>query len=515
MSDSNGNNPTNRPADSPAVPLNPSGDDLVRGGLFAELWEMLKLAAPTVATMVSYTAMQFVDGLMVSKIDPPDPAYVAAQGNGGVWAFLPISFVMGMIGVVNTYVSQNLGAGKPERAPAYAWNALWVSVGAYVFMLGYALVLPSIFAAGDSNKPARLLEMETQYAQILLVGSLLTMGTRSMAQFFYGLHRPAVVFVAAVCGNLVNVVGNWLLIYGRPELGIPAMGVAGAAIATVIGTGVECAVPMAVFLSRRYNEQYRTRAAWRPSLSHARDIVRIGWAPAVMFGNEMACWAIFMTMLAGSFGVEHNTAGWIVLRYMHLSFMPAVGLSFAITSVVGKAIGAGRPDVARHKAKLGVTLAAVYMTLCAAAFVIFKDSLVGVFVPETTAPEVAAKVIAIGTGILLIAAVFQLFDGIGIALIGALRGAGDTVVPGVATIFMAWTLIVGLGWLLTKLAPGLESRGPWIGAAVYIIVLGLFLLWRWNSGAWMRIKLLEHSAGAVTAEAAARGKVEGGGPHAA
>jgi MATE family multidrug resistance protein len=272
---------------------------------------------------------------------------------------------------------------------------------------------------------------------------------------------------------------------------------------------------MAVFLSRKYNEQYRTRSAWRPSLSHARDIFRIGWAPAVMFGNEMACWAIFMTKLAGSFGVEHNTAGWIVLRYMHLSFMPALGLSFAITSVVGKAIGAGRPDVARHKAKLGVTLAAAYMTLCAAVFVIFQNSLVGVFVPETTAPEVAAKVIAIGTGILLIAAVFQLFDGIGIALIGALRGAGDTVVPGVATIFMAWTLIVGLGWLLTKLAPGLESRGPWIGAAAYIIVLGLFLLWRWNSGAWTKIKLLEHSAAAVAAETAAPSEVEGGGPHTA
>ncbi len=457
---------------------------------------MLKIAGPTVATMVSYTLMQFVDGIMVSRITPADPVYVAAQGNGGVWAFLPISFVMGLIGVVNTYVSQNLGAGTPKRGPAYAWNALWVACVAYVLMLGYALALPYLFALGAAENNEKLLRLETQYAQILLAGSILTMSTRAMAQFFYGMHKPAVVFIAAVAGNLVNFGLNYLLIFGRPELGIPAMGVPGSAIATIIGTGVELSIPFSLFLSKRYNDQYATRSAWRFSRTHLRDILKIGWAPSIMFGNELACWAIFMTKLAGQFGVNHNAAGWIVLRYMHLSFMPAVGLSFAVTSVVGKAIGAKQPEVARHKVKLGVLLAAGYMLICAACFIIFRNHLIGVFLPGDTDPVAAASITSIGVSILMIAAVFQLFDGVGITLIGALRGAGDTTVPGVTTIAMAWTLIVGLGWLMTVLFPQLESRGPWIGAAVYIIALGFFLLWRWRSGAWENIKLLEHSGAA-------------------
>lgn len=480
-------------AASPIPPAPDSGPPATIG-LLPELWEMLKLAAPTVATMVSYTVMQFVDGIMVSRITPADPVYVAAQGNGGVWAFLPISFVMGLIGVVNTYVSQNLGAGTPQRGPAYAWNALWVACMAYVLMLGYALALPYIFTLGGGGHSEKLLRLQTQYAQILLAGSILTMSTRAMAQFFYGMHKPAVVFIAAVVGNIVNFVLNYVLIFGRPELGIPALGVPGSAIATVIGTGVELSIPFGLFLSKKYNDRYGTRAAWRISPTHLRDIFKVGWAPSIMFGNELLCWAIFMTMLAGKFGVDHNAAGWIVLRYMHLSFMPAVGLSFAITSVVGKAIGAKQPEVARHKVKLGVMLAAGYMLICAACFVIFRNHLIGVFLPANTDPVVAAQITSIGVSLLMIAAVFQLFDGVGIALIGALRGAGDTTVPGVATIGMAWTLIVGLGWLMTVMFPELESRGPWIGAAVYIIALGFFLVWRWRSGAWEKIKLLEHSA---------------------
>ena len=87
------------------------------------LRELLVVAVPSIATMVSFTSMQFVDKLMVSRIGP-DPVYVGAQGNGGLAAFVPVSVAMGILTVINTYVSQNLGAGRPERSPAYA---CWIS----------------------------------------------------------------------------------------------------------------------------------------------------------------------------------------------------------------------------------------------------------------------------------------------------------------------------------------------------------------------------------------------------
>jgi len=461
------------------------------------VWETLRLAAPTVATMVSYTAMQFVDALMVSRIEPPDPVYVTAQGNGGVWAFMPLSFLMGMLGVVNTYVAQNLGAGKPERGAAYAWNALWMAAGASLLLIPYALTLPALFATEWLNHSPQLQELETAYAQVLLFGAFLTLGTRALAQYFYGLHRPAVVLVAALAGNLTNVLANWVLIYGRPELGIPAMGVTGAALGTLVGTAVELSIPLAVFLSPTFNRLYHTRRAWRPSLAHIRDIFKIGWPASIMFGNEMICWAIFMTVLAGRFGEEHNAAGWIVLRYMHLSFMPAVGLSFAATAMVGRAIGAGRHDLASRYAMTVTAIAGGYMLICAVCFVVFRESMIAVFLKEGTPPEEAAAIIAIGAKVLIVAAVFQLFDGVGITLIGALRGAGDTKVPSVVTIVLAWVCIIGVGTALVVWAPGLESLGPWIGAGLYIVALGIFLTFRWLGGAWKNMKLLEGSAAAA------------------
>ncbi len=461
--------------------------------------EVVLLAAPTIATMMSYTAMQFVDALMVSRITPEDPVYVAAQGNGGIWAFVPTTIYAGLCSVVNTYVAQNLGAGTPERGPAYVWNALWIGVGLWLtLLLPLAAMMPWIFGLMHGDKP-RLVELESSYCQILMVGAIFNMVTRGSAQFFYGLHKPNVVLAGAIIGNVVNLALNWVLIYGN--LGAPAMGVTGSAIATVIGTIAEAAVPCFVFLSAKFDRQYHTRSQWRPSATHMRDIVRLGWPASLMFANEIVCWAIFMTLLAGRFGVNHLAAGWIGLRYMQTAFLPALGLSFALTASVGKCLGAGRPDLVVQRATIGILMAMGYMGACAVAFVVFRESLVGVFIGKDTKPEDAAELLAIGSQIMIIAAIFQLFDALGISLIGILRGAGDTVWPGVLTIVLSWTCIIGVGYAIAVTAPQLGSTGPWIAAAVYIVLLGLGLLWRFTSGKWRKFHVLSEPTGAPSAEA--------------
>src|SRR5690606_6473171 len=197
----------------------------------------------------------------------------------------------------------------------------------------------------------------------------------------------------------------WVLIFGH--LGAPAMGVLGAAIGTVIGTAIEFGIPLAVFLGPRMNREFRTRRAWRINGDAIRDLARVGWPKSAMFGNEIICWAIFMNVLVGAFGTDHMAAGWIALRYMHLSFMPALGISVAVTAVVGKYIGAGRPDVAAHRARLGVRMAMTYMGVCALAFVGFRYQLASFFTDE-------AAIVRIAGALLICAAIFQLFDALGI-----------------------------------------------------------------------------------------------------
>ena len=472
--------------------------DLPLGGQVKEVWS---LAWPTVITMTSYTVMNFVDGLMVAQVSPQQ---VAAQGNGGIWSFVAICFAFGLMTVVNTFVSQHLGAGRPERAPAYAWASIWLSVILwFVLMLPYAAVMPLIFGSMQGHSE-EMVRMESGYAQILISGSLVLMICKGLQNFFFGLHRPKIITLSAIVGNIVNVIGNYIFIYGEDGLpsmglpgipGMPAMGLYGAALGTVIGTAVECAIPLCIFLGPKMHAQFQSRSQWRPDWKIIKSIIRIGWPVGGQFCNEVICWALFMSVLVGHFGEDHMAAGWAALRYMHLSFMPAIGFNVATTSLVGRYIGAGKPDIAARRARLSVTLAMLYMTLCAILFFVYRHELIAFFVAsDNVTPEEAAGLVEIGAKLMICAAFFQTADAFGIVYTGALRGAGDTIWPGVVTIIYSWVFIVAGGWAMIELWPELESVGPWIGAAVYIIIYGVTMSLRFERGRWRSIKLIDRHA---------------------
>jgi len=458
------------------------------------LKEMFKIAAPTIVTMTSYTVMQFIDGLMVTKIDQ-DPVYLSAQGNGGIIAWVTMSLLLGLTSVVNSYVSQNLGAGKPREGAAYAWNAIWLSIaGSLVILMPMVFLAPMIFASLGHDE--KLLTLETDYAQIVLAGGVFTLCSRSIGHYFYGMHRPTVVMISVLAGNLINIFANWVLIYGN--LGAPRLGVAGAAWGTVIGTAIELAIPLVIFLGPKYAMEFGTRSAWRVSKEHISDIFRIGWPGALMFASEMACWTYLMVALipkaataAGQDPILANSAGWIGLRYMHLSFMPTVGLSIAVTAIVGKCMGMNRPDLAASRTWLAFRIGIIYMGICGVGFFLFKEQLVEVFISKDTPLEDRVEIVRLGSYVLIAAAIFQLFDAVAIILTAALRGAGDTVWPGVIMLFLSWGFIVGGGNLLIAVAPNLGAASPWIGTAAFLIALGISMLARFCSGKWRNMRLVK------------------------
>lgn len=483
------------------------------------LVEMLRVAAPTVAMMASYTLMTFTDKFLVSRLGP-EPIYVGAQGNGGLISWVPISIVHGMLTIINTYVAQNLGAGKPERGPAYAWNGLWIAcIYWLVVLVPYGFAMPWILkiAGVDAEQAA----MAAEYGRILVFGSILTMATRSLGQFFFGMQQARVVMAAGIIANIFNVFiaavfaygngpiadfsGSWLGIVMEPvvhaargvavALHIPRLGVAGSAWGTLLATVVEMLIPVAVFLSPSFNKKYHTRAAWRWSIGHVKDLIRLGWPGGAMFGNEMICWGYFMVHLVSKFGKEHATAGWIAHQYMSLSFMPAVGISVACTAVVGKYMGMGKPELAARRAWLGVRLAIGYMVTCGVLMVLFRSQLIAFFIDNQTPPESVDRVIALGSMFLIATAAFQAFDAVAMTLSGALRGAGDTLVPGVATLVLSWLVIVGAGTVLVEVLPErIRPMGGWIGAASYIILLATAMFVRFAGGKWKKNKILNESA---------------------
>jgi multidrug resistance protein, MATE family len=473
---------------SRSSPVQPSSSAL------GEVWF---IARPTMLTMASYTVMQFVDSLMVAQVGPIE---VAAQGNGGIMAFAPLAFAMGGLSVVNTYVSQHYGAGRPERGASYAWGAAWLGIFVWLLvMIPLAIALPWFFGLDMLGHSPELQRMEAGYGQILLFGSVLFLVSRGLHHYFFGMQMPKVVTASAISGNIVNVIANYVFIFGSDGLpalglpgvpGVPALGVYGAAIGTLCGIVVELLIPVAIFLGPKFNQLYHTRAVWRPTVKPMKDLVRIGWPAAVQFGNEITCWALLMTVLIGRFGEAHMAAGWITMRYMHLTFMPIMGISFAATSLVGKYIGAGMHDMAANRARTALGMSLGYMVVGGALFILYRHELVGLFVTaQDVDPALAEEIIRIGGMMMIAAGTFLLADAAGIVYSGALRGAGDTVWPGLVTIVYSWLIIVLGGWLMTVLFPQIESLGQWLALAAYLIIYGITMTLRFELGRWRTIRL--------------------------
>ena len=463
----------------------------------SEVWS---LAWPTVITMMSYTMMQFVDSMMVARLGPVE---LSAQGNGGVWTWTVIAVLIGAISLVNTFVAQSVGAGELAAVARYAWSGIWLAIGSWIFILiptGF-LLFPLAFS-WMGHEPL-LEKLELDYSQILIVGGVFTLVGKAINNFFFGIGRPKVVTIAAILGNIVNLVLNYVFIFGErgiPELELPGipglapMGVAGSALATVIGTACECALPLAIFFGKEMSTEFGTRVAWRPDMPAIKDLIRVGWPASVQFGNEMFCWSVFMTVIVGTFGTTHLAAGWIVLRYMHLSFMPAVGFSIATTTLVGRSIGANDPDLAMRYARTAVWMSVAYMTAWGILMVIFREPMIRIFTSNAVDGSVSPEVVVeIGAKIMICAATFQAFDAIGIVYSGALRGAGDTFWPGVATVAFSWIVIVGGGYWIAFKHPHLGSLGPWIGSTVYIVAISVFMAWRFERGPWRTHKLVRHA----------------------
>jgi MATE family multidrug resistance protein len=373
------------------------------------------------------------------------------------------------------------------------------------FIAPLALLAGPIF--GLFGHSPDVLAQEITYFRYMAVSSLVTLPSRVLEQFFFGIHRPKIVLVASLTANLFNVAANWVLIFGK--LGFPAMGLEGAAIGSVLSWSLQLLMLTAAFLAssirRRYAPGLFRLARWR----HVLAILRVGWPAGVQLFNDIASWSLFSAALVGRFGTAHLAASTAAMRYMGLSFMPAVGIGVATTAMVGKCIGEARYDLARRRAHVALLVAMVYMGVCGLAFYLFRHPMVEFFVRidpaalvegQTTA-ALAEQIVRIGGDIMLCAAVFQLFDAVGIIYVGALRGAGDTYWPMVMTILLSWGLVVGAGAAAVWLMPQWTSIGPWIAASLYVVALGIATAWRFESGAWRKIDLLGRGAPKVLAMA--------------
>lgn len=463
-------------------PMNAPATELHARGRGSARWEELRLvlaqAIPSVVTTSTRGLMDVADYVLITIAGLKAAQAAVLPAQMWMWSYTVIGF--GVVMMINTFAAQALGRKEHKECSAYAWQSLYIAALFGALALLFLPWLPQIVALIGHEPDVQAMEVAYLRVAVFIVGP--TIAAEGLAGFFTGIHRPMVAMWTALEANVVNVAVCLVLINGW--LGVPALGLVGAAVGTLVACCYRLVRLALTMLSSKYAGPFHTRETWRPSGLRLRKLLAVGAPFGTQAFAEVVVWATFVSLLVGrKFGTTHLIATNTVWQYMRIAFMPCMGVGRAVTALVGKSIGAGDPDRAMREARDATALTLIYMTVLSIVYYVFRHELVGLFNSD---PEV----VRIGGWIMICACVFQVFDAVGITYSGALRGAGDTLVPSAFFIVSHWLIIVGGGWCMATYVPEWGSIGPWTTAAALIVVASFFLLWRWHSRRWLKIDLL-------------------------
>jgi MATE family multidrug resistance protein len=431
------------------------------------------LAYPVILTQLSHTLMGVVDSAMVGQLGATQ---LAAVGFAGAWLWTLFYGFIGASTGVQTFVSQACGAGRKDECGYWAWQ------GIYALIPPAALAVLLFYFAVDSLlrwlAPSEAVQqLAGNYMAIGAFGAVGLSAATIFTAFFLGIGDSRTPLYATLFANGLNIVLDYGLIFGK--LGLPAWGVSGAAVATMISQWVFALIILVIFCRSSMRRTFATQIA-TPSLPAIRRVWRLGIPVGGQYAIEMLSFAAFLTLVA-RLGDASLAASQAFIALLSMSFMQAEGLGIAASTLVGRYIGAGQPDHAARSFRSAQKLTLLISGSVALIFLAIPETLLGIFSDD---PEV----LMLGAPLLLIGAAYQFFDAFGIVADGALRGAGDTLRPFLVRLGLAWGLFLPLAWILmVRLDGGLTLA--WVAGAVYVTVLAGYLVRRFRSEAWRKIRI--------------------------
>ena len=444
-----------------------------------EFLPMLKIAIPVVMAELGWMSMGVVDTVMVGTLGPEA---ISAAGVGNAMHIAFAIFGMAVMLGLDTLVSQAYGARDIRDCHRWFFDGLMLAGLLTVpIMALLVLVWFLIPVLGFHSAVRPLLE---SYFGVLLLSTPFLLAYAVCRRYLQGMHAATPVMFALITANLINAAGNWVLINGH--FGFPALGVAGSAWATVISRAYMLgSLLFAVWWidRKRTRELLREQGSpldtvpvglWHVDRSfdaaRIRRLLGLGLPAASQVGAEVGVFAL-ATALSGTLDPISSAAHQIALNMAGVAFMVPLGLGSAGAVRVGHAVGAGDRARASAAGWTAILLGTCFMFVAAATFVFLPRQLIALF---TTDPSV----LSVGTSLLILAAIFQLFDGIQGVITGTLRGLGDTHTAMNVNLVAHWLLGLPTSYLLCFVL-GWGVWGLWIGLSLGLIVTGVILFYVW------------------------------------
>jgi multidrug resistance protein, MATE family len=453
--------------------------------LRAEFRPMFQLAAPVVVAELGWMAMGVADTLMVGPISAEA---IGAVGLGSALFMAVAVFAMGMLLGLDTLVSQAYGAGRIDEC--HRWLVHGIALAAVLTppVMG-ALFLMNASLPRWGLDPA-VLALTQPYLGVVAWSVPPLLLYFAFRRYLQGLDVARQVMIALILANLMNACVNWVLIYGK--LGAPALGVAGAAWATVLSRAAMALYLLVVIVHReRGRRPGLFETPLRIEARSMRQLVELGVPAALQLTLEVGVFGA-ASALAGRLAPAALAAHQIALNLAGVTFMVPLGIASAGAVRVGHAVGRLDAVGAASAGWTALLFGAAFMSCSAIVFVVFPRALIGAF---TTDPAV----LEVGVSLLAVAAVFQLFDGLQVVGTGVLRGVGDTRTPMIWNLAAHWGIGLPIAYVLAFHA-GLGVIGLWWGLSAGLIICGIALLSVWRRRTRSVLPLLMSRAGGAMAE---------------
>jgi MATE family multidrug resistance protein len=427
---------------------------------------ILRLGGPLIINNLAVAGMQFADAVMAGSLGARALAAVAV---GGSFWYLGFAVCLGIMMAISPIVSRHFGAGDYDLIGRYARQGIYLAV-----LLGVPLLLVGRFAAAPLlvtfGIDPDFRDLTAGYVGAIVFGAPGIFTFLALRFTTEGVGRTRPIMFTSIFALACNVFLNYVLMFGK--FGAPALGAVGCGYASAITMWlIAFALAAHMMISPHYRKFHIFTRVSPMRLSVFKEIFMLGVPIAITITAEVGLFSA-VSILVGTRGAEITAAHQIALNFSSTTFMIPLALSGATTVLVGQLLGAGKHREARICGRTGIMLCAGIMTMSAAFLLVFRDSVVSLYSSDATVAGIAIS-------LLLMAAVFQIADGVQVGAAGALRGYKDTRMPMAVTMFAYWVLAFPLAYLAA-----ITFRAPpnyiWAGFVVGLGVAAILLTWRFN-----------------------------------
>jgi MATE family multidrug resistance protein len=453
----------------------------IEPGGYIEIWN---IAYPLVIMSASHSIMQFVDRKFLAMNSTED---VAAALPAGILYFTMFCFFMVTTNFTSALVAQFFGARDNNSCVRASWTGFYFAIMAAVLIVFAMPYIGLLFIQMGGHSP-KMISLENEYFLSLVPSGAFVCISAAFFAFFSGRGKTAYVATVNTIACVLNIFLDYIFIFGK--LGLPAMGIVGAGLATSLATMFSFVCILCLFLAVD-QQQFETRKHRDFRWDYLKKLFGFGTPAGLQVLFDVGAFTL-VTFMIGHVSKEALATTTIALSINLLSFMPLLGFSDATSIITGQFIGRNKHNIAAKCAYRAWRMAAVYMCFAGLVYLLLPRPLIGMFSPNQQNGIDFEEIMRSGSVILALAALFNFFDATKFIFMGALRGAGDTKAVMIISSLCAWGIMVpGTVTMIFVFKAGVAQI--WMFLTFYILIESLIIFWRFRSGKWQKINMIDRN----------------------